>query len=661
MKRLVRPVCSVTSATLFVLPFSLFLITLSGAQGPSDLSDTFYAAIRANDLAALGSLLAKGADPNVPDPRGGSTPLMHAAAVGSVEAMTLLLDAKANANAANTAGLTALMSAATDIGKVRLLLERGADANAVSKRGRTALMLAAASDSSAPIVRLLMARGANPKVVDAMKGTALHQAARGGDIDTIRMMLEAGLGVNDADFAGFTPLISAAFIGSVDGVRLLIDKGADVNAVSGDGAFQKVKAGTIALGNWTALLAAATLGSPEMIRVLLDAGADVNARDVRGMTPLMLAVATDRQNETVIRTLIGRKADVNVRSLAGETALDWARKIGNPSTISLLERGGAVASAPHTAASAKYAPADMLTSVRRSLALLESSSTEAAAKGGCASCHHHNITDIAATIARDKGIAMDEKAAANRRSLTRTRFFAPANYVERVDMGGTPDVEIYALAALGAAGDEPDRNMDAAVAGILAYQRADGSWRLGGIARPPIEDGDIFRTALAMNVLKTYGPPGRAAEVSRRMAAGRRWLERATASTTEDRNMQLIGLECAGASGETLRRLAKTILSSQREDGGWAQNQFLSSDAYATGQTLVTLVKAGMLKPSDAAYRRAANYLLSTQHGDGSWHVRSRSPKFQPYFESGFPHGHDQWISAMATGWAATALAFGLP
>ena len=145
------------------------------------------------------------------------------------------------------------------------------------------------------------------------------------------------------------------------------------------------------------------------------------------------------------------------------------------------------------------------------------------------------------------------------------------------------------------------------------------------------------------------------------MAAGRRWLERATATTTEDRNMQLIGLECVGASEETLRRLAKTILSSQREDGGWAQTRFLSSDAYATGQTLVALVNTGMLKPSDAAYRRAANYLLATQHADGSWLVRSRSPKFQPYFESGFPYGHDQWISAMATGWATAALAFGLP
>ncbi len=39
----------------------------------------------------------------------------------------------------------------------------------------------------------------------------------------------------------------------------------------------------------------------------------------------------------------------------------------------------------------------------------------------------------------------------------------------------------------------------------------------------------------------------------------------------------------------------------------------------------------------------------------------AESPKFQPFFESGFPYGHDQWISAMATGWATTAVAMGLP
>lgn len=61
---------------------------------------------------------------------------------------------------------------------------------------------------------------------------------------------------------------------------------------------------------------------------------------------------------------------------------------------------------------------------------------------------------------------------------------------------------------------------------------------------------------------------------------------------------------------------------------------------------------------TDAAYRRGVAFLLRTQSPDGSWHVASRAPKFQPYFQSGFPHDHDQWISGSATAWAAIALSY---
>ena len=54
-------------------------------------------------------------------------------------------------------------------------------------------------------------------------------------------------------------------------------------------------------------------------------------------------------------------------------------------------------------------------------------------------------------------------------------------------------------------------------------------------------------------------------------------------------------------------------------------------------------------------------YLLGTQREDGTWYVRSRSRPFQVYFESGFPHGKDQFISLAASSWAATALALALP
>jgi squalene cyclase len=102
------------------------------------------------------------------------------------------------------------------------------------------------------------------------------------------------------------------------------------------------------------------------------------------------------------------------------------------------------------------------------------------------------------------------------------------------------------------------------------------------------------------------------------------------------------------------------IVAAQQPDGGWAQRAEFKSDAYATGQTLYALVSTWMMSPSAPAFQRGVKFLLSTQRGDGSWYVRSRSPKFQPYFESGFPYHHDQWISSMATGYAAAALTLAL-
>jgi hypothetical protein len=55
-------------------------------------------------------------------------------------------------------------------------------------------------------------------------------------------------------------------------------------------------------------------------------------------------------------------------------------------------------------------------------------------------------------------------------------------------------------------------------------------------------------------------------------------------------------------------------------------------------------------------YRAGVKYLLSTQAADGTWHVKTRALAFQPYFESGYPYGPDQWISAAGTAYATLAL-----
>lgn len=493
-----------------------------------------------------------------------------------------------------------------------------------------------------------------------MKETALIAATEGNDLETIRLLVDAGLDVNAASLPGFTPLMNAAANNNIAAAKLLLAKGAKVNAVSAAGG-ETVKHGTIALGNFTPLLLASVYGPAEMVKILLDAGADVNAQDVRGMTPLMIAVATDRQDPEIIRALLAKGADVKIKSKAGETVLDWARKIGPKPAMEALKNAGATETGSPAIQVSAPAPVALKPAVERGIALLEKTSDKFFVTGGCAACHSQNVTDFAVGVARPKGIHVDEQAALGRQKLNKAFFGAMGPMLlERTDTPGSPDLPMYALAAMASTGYAPDRMTDAMVANVAAQQLSDGRMHLGGVARPPIEDGDIFRTALGIRVMKVYGPPGRAAEMEERIERARKWLLSAKTVTAEDRGMQLLGLRWAGADEKKLQQLAKVILSDQRADGGWAQRAELQSDAYATGQSLYALALGGGVAPAEASYQKGVKYLLSTQHADGSWYVRSRAPKFQPYFESGFPYGHDQWISSMATGWATAALALAI-
>ena len=192
---------------------------------------------------------------------------------------------------------------------------------------------------------------------------------------------------------------------------------------------------------------------------------------------------------------------------------------------------------------------------------------------------------------------------------------------------------------------------------LASRQRPDGRWRSTG-TRPPLDQGDITTTALTVRSLQLYPIRGREKELAGRVAKARAWLATANAETTQEKVMRVLGLTWSKADAKTIRAAATTLLKAQRTDGGWAQLDTLESDAYATGQALVALKESGALRVTDSAYRRGADHLLGTQLADGSWHVKTRTMPFQTYFESGFPHGHDQWISAAGTGWAAMALAY---
>jgi len=170
-------------------------------------------------------------------------------------------------------------------------------------------------------------------------------------------------------------------------------------------------------------------------------------------------------------------------------------------------------------------------------------------------------------------------------------------------------------------------------------------------------DGDISRTATAIRALTVYAPLGRKAEAQRRVERAAAWLAAAPARTTEQIDMQLLGLKWAGAQRRVWEPGLRRLLAQQREDGGWGQTPSLETDAYATGQALYTLHELGV-PPTDAAYKRGVQYLLQIQQADGSWHVKSRVAPIQPYFNTAFPYERDQWISNAATSWSAAALSY---
>jgi ankyrin repeat protein len=653
---------------------SLVLCAVGAAAfAAGNSSDDFYQAIRANDLPKLKVLIGSGSDINIRD-RHGATPLMYSAAVGSVDSMKMLLNAGGDAKAKNAFDATALLWGVANIDKVRLLVDAGADVNAQSKQGMTPLLIAAFSAGSIDIVRLLIAKGAkvNGEPADpaangsdrtrrreksAGGATPLLAAAGANDLDMVRLFVDKGVDVNAATSRGDTPLQFAASAGNLTMVKLLLAKGANVNAATTDSL--KVRKGLIALNHLNALLYAAPYGTPELLRTLIDAGAQVNARDIRDMTALMLAVSSETQNPQVVRLLLDKGADVKAKSNVGETALDWANKFGNPEVIGLLQKAGGETAQTAAPADGETSPAaDAKAAIIRSVALLQHSNTEFFKESGCVGCHHQNFTAMAVGAARKVGVRVDEAAAQEHIKVVKTQWMAfQEGLLQRVDPPGASDTLVYSLLGLAAAGHAADRTTDAMIVNVASEQTPEGSWCYGGISRSPMQEGCIARAAWGIRVMQLYGPAGLRADFDKRIARARDYLLEAKPNTTDDHTMLLLGLKWAAVGEAKVEAAARGLVELQRADGGWAANRYLESDAYSTGEALYALHESGTLRTSDAAHRLAVAYLLKTQRPDGSWHVKSRAPKFQPYFQSGFPHDHDQWISAAGTAWATVALA----
>ena len=297
-----------------------------------DGATALHWAAHRNDLDAATLLIEAGADVDVANGLG-ATPLWLAAVNGSAPMVGLLLKAGASPNVSLRMGETVLMTAARsgDVPTVERLVSHAADVNAAEHdRGQTALMWAVAQQH-ADVARVLISHGAdlhartnvsyqlentagntNPSGNFQMArggSTALLFAARNGDVETARVLVDAGADVDDVAASGTSALVVAAHSGHGSLGIYLLEKGADANAAE---------------AGYTALHAAVLRSQVELVEALLEHGADPNA-EVQHGTP-------------------GRRfsADFGIRhQLIGTTAFWLAAKYGEPEIVRTLAEHGA--------------------------------------------------------------------------------------------------------------------------------------------------------------------------------------------------------------------------------------------------------------------------------------------------------------------------------
>jgi len=283
----------------------------------------------------------------------------------------------------------------------------------------------------------------------------------------------------------------------------------------------------------------------------------------------------------------------------------------------------------------------------------------------CFACHNQGVPIFALTAAKARGFAIDEAELATQLKFT-ADFLAKnrEQYLQGKGQGGQADTAGYALATLAAGEWKPDENT-AAVTEYLLQRHQDQDHWTNNSNRPPTEASSFTTSYVALRGLAAFAPAEQKERADARVKQVRQWLLKATPKENEDRVFRLLALKQVEAPPADIEAATKELLAKQRDDGGWAQldsgepESAAKSDAYASGTALVALHQAGGLPTSDPAYQRGLRYLLKEQLEDGSWHVTSRSKPFQAYYESGFPHGNDQFISCAASGWATWALVLG--
>ena len=621
-----------------------FAVSLSAQNNEAE--ESLFQAIQSGDTVAVSRLIDDGVSADITDEEGVPV-LMLATLFSDAEGVEVLLEGGADPNQADAVGATALMWAVPDLEKVRLLIDHGADVNARSDGlGRTALLIAAGYPGTSSVLELLLDNGADLRATDPSGYTALAMAMRSSDVGVLRFLVDQGMDPGRE--------VPAAALRAV----YVRDRPATIDYLISQGL--RITEG--------ALIDASNRRSPELIEQWIEQGADVNAEGrPYGKTPLLTAASSELAGPEMLRLLIENGADPNQETTEGERPLDWAIYREDQARIDVLRELGATrGDGPRQETFAAPRPGgitDPRLSLSRSVALLLESAPPVFDSRACISCHHNTVPAVAAALARSKGIRVDEDLVQeNIGDILSVSALARNPMMQGVAAvpGGHALTLGSSQMALQAEGYPLDKVTASMTHWILASQMPNGSWLGNGVNRPPIEYSTVTHTAMGVRGLTLYPTPGGTARIEEALEKARGWLLSAETNSAEERAMRLMGLVWSDAPESALNAAIDEILQRQRSTGGWSQLPQLDSDAYATGISLFALHESGV-SVVDEAYRKGVEFLLSTQYQDGSWLVKTRALPLQPYFESGFPFGRHQWVSAAGTAWAALAIGHTLP
>lgn len=252
-----------------------------------------------------------------------NTPLRAAVAAGQLDAAALLVRHGADINQVNH-GRSSLMEVAAFHGHTHMvawLRENGLPAGL--------LEMSAIGDLDGMIKELASSARAIEKR-DRRGQTALHYAARSGQVRAIELLLAYDVAVNTWDRHAHTPLAEAVEWCQTDAVRVLLHGNADPNGVAG-------------FYGGSMLHRAAIRKSTKIVKLLLAAGADPNAQDAGGKTPLHDAIGTGNYQmvELFLRhpnTDLTVETDATKFSSIGETPLEYARNRRKSRIVALLEQ-----------------------------------------------------------------------------------------------------------------------------------------------------------------------------------------------------------------------------------------------------------------------------------------------------------------------------------